>query len=208
MTKPLTPVPPTTILGKTAVTVRDRYDYYPTPVCATLKLCDNVVFDGNIHEPASGDGAISLVLKHLGYNTRSSDIQREDWIHGRQGVDFLNRYAPMANMVTNPPFKLRYDFIRHGWPLVERKMCLLLNSAAAFVGNIGYDMWQSHRPNVIYKFAKYLPYMKDGKWSTKGGLYYHAWYVWDKSLPQDGRVSFYTLWPDKKLITMEDLLNV
>lgn len=42
-------------------------DFYPTPTWATVALLDKEKFDGEITEPACGDGAISKVFENNGF---------------------------------------------------------------------------------------------------------------------------------------------
>jgi hypothetical protein len=60
-------------------------------------------FEGDIWEPACGDGAISKVLETAGYRVVSTDLI--DRGYGAGGHNFLKSTKPLAkNIITNPPY--------------------------------------------------------------------------------------------------------
>lgn len=93
---------------------RRALDFYPTPRECTVALMDYLKLPKHtrIYDPACGDGAILDALKGEGYeNCAGSDIQ--------EGVDFLLSSA-VRNvdwLITNPPFSLAEQFIRHAHEL-------------------------------------------------------------------------------------------
>ncbi len=88
-----------------------RHDFYPTPEIATVKLLEVLKFEGEIWEPACGDGAISLVLERYGYLVKSSDLIDRGF--GEVGIDFLRSNYKTDNIMTNPPFRHASKFIYH-----------------------------------------------------------------------------------------------
>jgi hypothetical protein len=82
---------------------RAAYEFYPTPPEATRALLSVESFEGDIWEPACGDGAISKVLKASGYQVVSTDLI--DRGYGAGGHNFLKSNTPLAkNIITNPPY--------------------------------------------------------------------------------------------------------
>ena len=65
---------------------RVKDDFYPTPTNATMALLQREKFDGDIWEPACGDGAISKLLKLQGYEVYSSDLVDRGYEIGRAHV--------------------------------------------------------------------------------------------------------------------------
>ena len=100
--------------GASADHARNEADFYPTPPECTeaLLLAFPRLFGRNIWEPACGDGAISRVLTAHGFDVYSTDLRHTGF--GQGGVDAL-RTTPenIDSAVTNPPFVLAEDFIRH-----------------------------------------------------------------------------------------------
>ena len=82
---------------------RAAYEFYPTPPEATRALLSVESFEGDIWEPACGDGAISKVLEAAGYQVVSTDLI--DRGYGVGGHNFLKSDNPLAkNIITNPPY--------------------------------------------------------------------------------------------------------
>ncbi|WP_238937176.1 hypothetical protein [Sulfitobacter geojensis] len=82
---------------------RAAFEFYPTPPEATRALLSVESFQGDIWEPACGDGAISKVLEAAGYQVVSTDLI--DRGYGAGGHNFLKSETPLAkNIITNPPY--------------------------------------------------------------------------------------------------------
>jgi hypothetical protein len=79
----------------------DGPDFFPTPEWATVPLMDNERFEGQIWEPACGDGSMARVLASKGNEVIASDLYDRGF--GEIGVDFLNTDRVADNIVTNPP---------------------------------------------------------------------------------------------------------
>ena len=101
---------------------RRDLDFYPTPPDVTLALVNFLNLRGRrIWEPACGDGAMCKVLAEAGNFVLASDIASV--CHGHGGMDFLAkdlRNSRLAGdsrsfdaIVTNPPFNISEQFIRH-----------------------------------------------------------------------------------------------
>src|SRR3546814_11582916 len=107
---------------------RERDDFYPTPPEGTRALLSVERFEGEIWEPACGDGAISKELEAAGHTVYSTDLI--DRGYGTPGVDFLLDYSTTAaNIVTNPPFKLAEEFARHALARSTGKVCMQIGRA-------------------------------------------------------------------------------
>lgn len=82
---------------------RAPFEFYPTPPEATRALLSVESFDGDIWEPACGDGAISRELTAAGYNVTSTDLIDRGF--GMGGQNFLKSEKPLAkHIITNPPY--------------------------------------------------------------------------------------------------------
>jgi hypothetical protein len=96
-------------------------DLYETPPEAVHALLRHEKLPKHIWEPAAGRGAISRELRAAGHTVFASDLC--DYEGRDSGIitelDFLVTYAPnnYKTIVTNPPFKLADQFIRHGLAL-------------------------------------------------------------------------------------------
>lgn len=161
---------------------RAKDDFYPTPPEMTRSLLSVEKFDGEIWEPACGDGAMSQVLESEGYAVRSSDLVSRGY--GKGGVDFLfGRHDPVANIVTNPPFKLTEQFIDMAIKTAEKKVAML-GRLAMLEGQERRKMWDSTPIARVWVFSKRIACVKpgDADYGTKGGkggMIAYAWFVWE-----------------------------
>lgn len=94
---------------------RRELDFYPTPPEVTHALMNqsHYKFDMlTIWEPACGSGHMSKVLEQHGHYVYSSDIDKN--YDGADDIDFLSVDCKMFDaIITNPPFILAEEFIRH-----------------------------------------------------------------------------------------------
>lgn len=91
---------------------RKDADFYPTPPEVTRALMRFLSLSPrHVHEPACGDGSMSRVIESFGHNVLSTDLRETGY--GIGGKDFLLCEEPSEAIVTNPPFCLSEQFIRH-----------------------------------------------------------------------------------------------
>lgn len=125
-------------------------DLYETPACCTEAGHRHGVFSfathpgsaGPVWEPCAGRGAISRVLRGFGYGVIAQDLVAHPGADPdiKAGIDFLmERQAPAGTscIITNPPFKLADEFIRHGLTLVPWVIVLLRAMAIEGAGRAG-----------------------------------------------------------------------
>jgi len=160
-------------------TERAQDDFYATPRSAIEQLLSVEKFDGNIWEPACGDGAISRVLQEHGYHTVDSDLVDRGFGIARQ--DFLLwRTSQAPNIVTNPPFKLGTDFVRHALSLDPLKVAMLLK-IGFLEGPTKADLHA--RLARIWVIRRRVTFLKNGRdfsrSNGKGGIHTYAWFVWE-----------------------------
>ena len=96
---------------------RRELDFYPTPPEVTHALMQFLTSKNLINknsvvwEPACGNGAMSEVLSEYSGAVMSSDVRNTEYGTGK--VDFLSAEIPCGAIITNPPFALAEQFIRH-----------------------------------------------------------------------------------------------
>lgn len=114
-------------LGRHALAERGD-DFYETPAQATLALLRHeplLARPTSVWEPACGKGAISQILEAAGHEVTSTDLVARGY--GAGGIDFLleQRAPPGCGLIlTNPPFKLMDEFVRHGLRLAPHVIVL------------------------------------------------------------------------------------
>lgn len=104
---------------------RDRppTDFYPTPDNVTKALLNvlNLDTDTIIWEPACGEGHMVRTLENNGFKVVGTDIQ--------SGTNFLQTTKLQGDwIITNPPFNIAENFIRHAHMLTPHGIALLLKS--------------------------------------------------------------------------------
>lgn len=111
-------------------------ELYATPANCTEALLSVESFQGDVWEPACGNGAIVRVLEAAGIAVTATDLL--DWGHGTSGLDFLASTHPMApNIVTNPPFSLAEEFAALLAAATTPHINLFMRLALATAGRMG-----------------------------------------------------------------------
>lgn len=153
-------------------------EFYPTPPWATAALISYEEFEGDIWEPACGDGSMSEVLKKTGCNIYSSDLY--DRGYGDGGVDFLTSQRRAVNIVTNPPYALAAAFVHHGLKLAKTKVALLLRLAFLESGARYRDIFSTLPPARVYVFSERITFYPKNVERKGSGTTAYCWMVWDK----------------------------
>jgi hypothetical protein len=157
----------------------DGADFFPTPGWATHALADNEKFEGDIWEPACGDGAMAEVLRSYGNRVVSSDLY--DRGYGEAGVDFLDCSRRAANIVTNPPYNSAEGFVRAGLAKADRKFALLLRLAFLEGANRQRTIFSKSPPSRVWIFSERITFYPANAVKKGSGTTAYAWLVWDKS---------------------------
>jgi hypothetical protein len=158
---------------------REKDDFYPTPAPATRALLAKENFGPKIWEPACGDGAISRVLTDAGHEVVSTDLMDRGF--GTPRVDFLNERKLLApEIVTNPPFKMAEEFVRHALDLGASKVAMMLR-LAWLEGSQRKKLFESTPLARVLVASRRLSMARGGTNGGNGGgsMIAFAWFVWD-----------------------------
>jgi len=166
-----------------AVPRRLPNEFYPTPPEATRALLSVESFDGDIWEPACGDGRIAKVLTDHGHAVVSTDLHA--YGHGETGIDFLReRTARAKHIVTNPPYGwgLADRFVRRALTLTQQtggKVAMLLNMASLCHPRRTAE-WQQVPPARIYAVDDIVCWPEDryGPPPPHFTKHRYVWAVW------------------------------
>ena len=155
---------------------RDPHDWYRTPPIAIDLLLAKETFLGEIWEPACGDGALSQRLLDAGHDVMSTDLIDRGYGMGR--VDFLTaESAGVANVVTNPPYKIAEKFARKALDVATNKVALLLK--LQFLETPRRKKFIEGSPLArVYVFPSRLTTQRGGVDVSGTGLVAFAWFVW------------------------------
>lgn len=152
---------------------RRELDFYPTPPNVTHALMKFLKLEPClISEPACGDGAMAEVLKQYGHDVMSSDIRHTGY--GCGGEDFLKSDGDYDAIITNPPFNVSEEFIRHAIPQA-RVVAMVLKS----------QYWHAKKRTALFKefppaYVLALTWRPDFMGGKRGGaptMEVH-WTVW------------------------------
>lgn len=141
-------------------------------------------FEKNIWEPCAGSGEMAAVLRER-YPVLATSLHGNRHVFPLQGVggpvDFLRcEHRAGSNIVTNPPFNISEDIIRHAISLTPTKIALLLN--IRFLGSRKRKdgLFAEHPPKRIWVFCD-RPSMYPADWKgTKGTTTEtFSWWVWE-----------------------------
>lgn len=152
---------------------RQKDDFYPTPSAVMRALLEYEGFEGVVHEPACGDGALSKVMIDHGLEVVSTDINPRGF--GSE-LDFFDVGEALGdNIVTNPPFNLARRFIEHGLSVLKpRKMALVLK-ATYWHAATRRDLFERFPPATIYPLLWRPDFLNKGA-PTMDVM----WCVWDR----------------------------
>lgn len=162
---------------------RIKDDFYPTPNNATMELLSREKFNGDIWEPACGDGAISKLLKQQGYDVYSSDLV--DRGYGDDHFDFLNSHKMHDNIVTNPPFNIGTKFAIHSLHCARKKVAIF-QKLTFLEGKERRDkLFSLNMLRTVYVFSE-----RQAFGDYKGGMLAFAWFVFDKEYNGKAEITF------------------
>jgi hypothetical protein len=156
-------------------------ELYVTPANCTEALLGVESFQGRVWEPACGDGAIARVLTAAGLTTSATDLH--DWGYGALLQDFLAAPSLLApNIVTNPPFSLAEDFVRHAMDLGARKVCMFLRLAFLEGEARRQGLFAEHPPSRVWVMSRRRTLWRadDPNKRETGGTTAYAWFVWER----------------------------
>jgi hypothetical protein len=164
-------------------TNRVKDDFYATPDSAIYALLERETFEGDVWEPACGDGAISEKLIQQGYDVYSSDLV--DRGYGNAHFDFLNSWRIHDNIITNPPFNIGTQFTLHALMVAKRKVAIFNKLTFLEGKERKQKLFSQKLLKNVYVFSERQAFQ-----GYKGGMLAFAWYVFDKSYYGDPTLYF------------------
>ncbi len=167
----------------------DGPDFFPTPRWATYALIDNEKFEGDIWEPACGDGAMSEVLEETGNSVYSSDLY--DRNYGEIGYDFLKTEKQSLNIITNPPYNSAEGFVQAGLKKSSHKFALLLRLAFLEGVNRNRTLFSNTPPSRVWVFSERITFYPAGAKQKGSGTTAYAWFVWDKEASSKTEIKWF-----------------
>lgn len=158
-------------------------DLYETPPQAVRALLKVEPLPQALWEPACGPGAIVGTLRATGRTVIATDLGDWGCPDSLAGADFLRQdRAPngVEAIVTNPPYFLAAQFVRHALALCPKVIMLM---RLAFLESVGRsDILDGGRLARVHVFANRLPLMHRYGWDgpKASSAMCFAWMVWDR----------------------------
>ena len=119
---------------------RRALDFYPTPPEVTIALMEFLKLKPcRIWECASGNGAMSEVLKYYGHDVIETDINT--------GTDYLEAKYDADAIITNPPFNLSAKFIEKA--LSEADIVAMVLKSQYWHAKSRTELFNKHKPSYI-----------------------------------------------------------
>ncbi len=160
---------------------REEKDFYPTPPETTEALFEREKFEGNVLEPACGNGSMSEIIKK--YNS----VHSQDLFYRGYGISLTMDFTKCEwkkcfdNVITNPPYRFAKEFVLVAKKVATKKIAMLLK--LVFLEGIGrYEMFRDKEfpLKTVYVFCRRQKIYKAGIIGKNSGLIAYAWFVWDK----------------------------
>ena len=167
--------------GRDRLRVRQE-DLYETPPGAVYALLEVEQLPHHIWEPACGRGAITDILRNHGHTVRATDLTDYGCPDSESRVDFLmetQRSFTTSAIVTNPPYKLADQFVRHAlWHCPKAVMLLRL----AFLEGTRRSDLVDHALSRVWVFRNRLPRMHRDGWDgpKATSTIAFAWFVFER----------------------------
>lgn len=164
--------------------LKDRKDdCYETPLEAVEALLRVEGIPDVVWEPACGPGAIVRPLRGTGRQVIATDLVDYGLEDSTAGVDFLmETSAPegVGTIVTNPPYKLANEFVRHGLRLCDTVIVLL---RLAFLEGAGRSDLIDNHLDAVWLGRERLPMMHRHGWEgakVGNAAMPFAWFVFQR----------------------------
>lgn len=179
-------------LGSSYISDRDRedLDFYQTPSYATKTLIEHFDFKSKfIWEPMAGNGMIAKELTATSYNVYSTDIVERDFKLNAV-LDYFTASSPLPlvggdfAVVTNPPYNVANEFLKHTLEVVQPKTCCVFLPTRYLEGISRYEqIYSKHKPSKILAYVRRigcftLKDIANGKKITDHGVGSAVSYMW------------------------------
>lgn len=159
---------------------RAENDFYATEPKAIEELMKIEKLAYDIWEPACGMGHLAKPLIREGYEVRCTDLIDRGF--GEGGVDFLWTFDDWdGDIITNPPYKLAEEFIRHGLEIIPEgyKLCLFLK-LTFLEGKRRQELFKKYPPKTVWVSSGRIKCGTNGNFDGCSSMMAQAWYIWEK----------------------------
>ena len=155
-----------TVLGASNHTDKEREenDFYATDPKAMTLLLDEMQFNQNVWECASGMNHLADVLTNRGYTVRKTDII--DRTGDIEILDFLsddNAALWEGDIITNPPYKCADKFVEKAMQVLpEGAKCAMFLKLQFLEGKKRRKLFEQYPPKYVYVSSSRIVCAKNG----------------------------------------------
>ena len=159
---------------------REKLDFYATDRRAIVELLNREKFKNTVYEPACGEGHIGKLLEEYGYKVKATDICYRGYGEEKE-VDFFTITENSLDIVTNPPYFCGGEFLKHALNISKENVKIAMLFRLAFMeGQARYELFNKHKPKMIYVFSKRLICAKNAEFEKyKSSAIAFAWFIWE-----------------------------
>lgn len=173
---------------------REKHDFYATDPKSLERFLtalerDDFKLHKEIWECACGQGHLSRVLEHKGYDVLSTDLV--DRGYGMPNIDFLNsvdkEYKWKKDILTNPPYKYAKEFVEQALDILDDGYyCVMFLKIQFLEGKARRKLFEKYPPKYVYVFSERQRCAMNGnfdKYNNSGathGAVAYAWFIWEK----------------------------
>ena len=144
------------------------YDACQTPASALDPLIPYLPVGALIWEPAAGEGVLVARLRLRGWQVIDSDILT--------GSNFFETEPPMWDyLVTNPPYSIKYHWLRHCYYL--KKPFALLMPVEVLGTKTAQSLFNQYGIEVIFPHGRVNFKMPNKGWDS-AAQFPTAWFTW------------------------------
>ena len=153
-------------------------DWYVEPAWIVDALLDAEPLSGLTWDPSCGGGNIAKALERKGIQFFASDIA--DRGYGFVNHDFLTSKHSAENIVTNPPYGIIEEYIKHALNRANNKVCILAR-LALLEGKARKAMFLTTPLARVWVSSRRVS-MPPGGTDVRpaGGSIAYAWFVWER----------------------------
>ena len=189
------------INGKTAKKTNVN-DFYPTPYEITEDLFKLEKFDGDVLEPACGQGHMSEIISK--YNQTFS-FDKFDDSYSRIKHDFLTFETDQEfdNIITNPPFTFAEQFVLKAKKIAKKKIAMILKIQFLEGKSRLKNLWKDKEfpLEYVYIYSGRVGFGDVNNKKVSSALCF-AWYVWNKEYKGEPKIRW--IEEDKKTSSNTD----
>jgi len=147
----------------------NTYDRCQTPYYALDPLLPYLNSSWKVWEPAAGDGNIIKKLEHHGFQVIGTDIL--------SGSNFFDMKPVECDcQVTNPPYSIKYDWLRHSYSIgIPFALLLPLETLGT---KSGQQLFEKYGVEIILLDKRVNFKMPNIGYSGSGAQFPTAWFTW------------------------------